>query len=155
MSAQPEITRDSVMARRFELVEQIAIISARHKEELREANEELALCETFVRDSMNQGKEQSVKIAGVGMAYFTTKSNCKVADFDSVIRTVLSSAPVPADVPQPLFQRVVDHLYAHGLWSMFTKAVSKETVKEYIGVHKAPPAGVEYSEFRDLSWKRG
>jgi len=128
-----ELTRDTVMARRFDLVEQIAIIAARHKAELAPLNEELGLCETFIRDTMNKGNEQSISIKGVGMAYFTTKSKCAVRDFDATLAEIQK----------------------HGLWSLLTKAVSKETVKEYIGIHNQPPPGVEYSEYRDLSWKRG
>ncbi len=156
MSAVPEITLDQVIARRFELVDAIAIKAAAHKVELDPLTDELKLCEMFVKDAMNKANTQSQKITGVGMAYFTTKSSCKVTDFDSVIRTALSAASerAPADIPRPLYQRVVDHLYAHGLWSLFTKAVAKDTVKEFIGIHKAPPTGVEYSEFRDLNWKR-
>lgn len=150
-----EITRDQVMARRFALVEEIAIASAKHKEELAPLVEELGLCETFVRDTMNQGNEQSVNIKGTGMAYFTTKSKCTVRDFDAVIHTALAAAPPPPSVAPELWPQVIDHIYQHGLWSIFTKAVAKETVKEYIGIHNKPPAGVEYSEFRDLSWKRG
>ena len=152
-----ELTRDVVMARRFALVEEIAVIAARHKEELAGLNEELGMCESFIRDTMNHGSEQSVNIKGVGMAYFTTKSKCQVRDFDSVVHTVLAAAPRPEGLvdSDSVWKQITDHFYQHGLWSMLTKAVAKETVKEYIGIHKAPPPGVEYSEFRDLSWKRG
>lgn len=126
------LSLDTVMARRFALVEEIKIIEGRHKAELKPLADELSLCEVYIKDSMNKGNTQSIKINGVGMAYFTTKSQCKVADFEAMLAEI----------------------QAKGLWTLLTRAVSKEAVKEYISEYKTPPPGIEYSEYRDLAWSR-
>lgn len=128
-----ELTIDVVMARRFELVDQQAVLSAKHKAELAPINEELEMCELFIKNHMNETNTQSLNITGAGMAYFTTKSKCSVGDFDATLAAIREQ----------------------NLWHLLTKAVSKEAVKDYIKEHGVPPAGVDYSEYRDLSWKRG
>lgn len=128
-----ELTIDVVMTRRFELVDEQAVIASRHKQELAPINEELAMCELFIKNHMNETNTQSLNITGAGMAYFTTKSKCSVGDFDAVLAKIRGE----------------------NLWHMLTKAVSKEAVKDYIKEHGAPPDGIDYSEYRDLSWKRG
>ena len=80
-----DLSRSEVITRRFELDEQISLIQARHKVELAPLVEGLGLCERYVADSMNKANEQSVKIDGVGMTYFTTKSKCQVRDWDATL----------------------------------------------------------------------
>ena len=128
-----ELSRSEVITRRFELDEQISIIQGRHKLELAPLVEELSMCERFVADSMNKANDQSVKIDGVGMTYFTSKSKCQVRDWDATLAKI----------------------QAEGLWHLLTHAVSKEAMKEYIETNKESPPGVEFTTFKDLSWRRG
>jgi len=128
-----EVSRSEVITRRFALDEEISLIQGRHKLELAPLVEELALCERFVADSMNKANEQSVKIDGVGMTFFRTVSKCQVRDWEATLAEIQSK----------------------GLWHLLTHAVSKEAVKEYIEVNKEAPAGVEFTTFKDLSWRRG
>lgn len=129
-----DITLDQVMARRFDLDEQIGIISGRHAAEVKPLKDEQLLCETYIKTELLKTGAQQWKSATTGHStHFTTKSRCNVADFDAVIECVQKE----------------------GLWNLLTKAVSKEAVKEYIGIHNAPPPGVAYSEFKDLTWTRG
>lgn len=128
-----EITRDQVMSRRFALVEEIAVLSGRHKLELDPLNEELRLCEAFIKDSMNTANEQQIKTAEGHMAYFTTKDSVKVGDWDATLAFIREN----------------------NAFGLLNQAVNKTACKEYIEEHKAPPPGVEYSSFRDLAWRRG
>ena len=127
-----ELTPDVVMARRFELVEQIDELSRRHKVELEPMKAELDLAEQYIKGEMNKGNMQQLKIRDVGMAFFTTKSKCVVEDFEATLAEIKSK----------------------GLWHMLTKAVAKEAVKDYIDEYKAAPPGVRFEQFKDLSWRR-
>lgn len=152
IEAVQDVSLDQVMARRFELVEQIGIIAGRQKAELAPLNEELGLCETFVKDHMNKGGLQQVKTAA-GMTFFTTKDSVTVKDMDQVIHHMIAAAPPMPDIAAEMWPRVVDHIYAHGMWGILNKAVNKTAVKELIDA-KASPPGVEYSSYKDLSWRR-
>lgn len=127
------LSLEEVMSRRFELAEEIAIIQGKHKAELEPHHEEMALCETFIKDTMNTGNLQNVKTTSGHMAYFSTKDSCAVRDFDAVVA----------------------HILEHNAFNLLNKAVNKTAVKEYIDENKVPPPGVEYSTYRDLNWKRG
>lgn len=152
-----ELSLDAVMARRFELVEQQAVIAGRHKTELAPLNEELSLCETFIKDLMNKSGLQQAK-TDAGMAFFTTKDSVTVKDMDQVIRFMLDQAPPlqrnGKTVDPDMWKAVLDHIYAHGMWGLLNKAVNKTAAKELIEA-KTPPPGVEYSSYKDLSWRRG
>jgi len=128
-----ELTLGQVITRRFELDAQIDAIKARHKAELAPFNEELNMCEQFVRQEMLKDNQQNVKINGVGMTYFTTKDKVTVENFETVLAEIREK----------------------GLWSMLTAALSKTAVKEYIDEHGAPPVGTKYETYRDLNWRRG
>lgn len=130
--AQPEITLDAVMARRFDLVEQMAIIQGRHKAELEPLSEEVKLCETYIKDQMNQQGLQNLKTSS-GMAFFTLKDSVTVDNFDETIKYIM----------------------ANEAFHLLNKAVNKTAVKEFIEANKAPPPGVRYDSFRDLGWRRG
>ena|SRR3990167_856006 len=128
-----EINRSAVMARRFELVEQIGIIEGRHKNELAPLNEELGLCEKFIHESMAAAGEQQVKIEGVGMAYFTTQDSVKVGDWDAIL----------------------GYITENKAYELLNHAVNKSSIKEFIEANKAPPPGVAYESRRVLAWRRG
>lgn len=150
-----EVSLDQVMARRFELVEQQAIIANRHKTELAPINEELNLCETYIKDLMNKSGMTQAK-TDAGMAYFTTKDSVTVKDMDQVIRTIVGAVPPHPNLPESSvsWSALVDYFIQHGLWSLLNKAVNKTAVKEMIAANQAP-GGVEYSSYRDLAWRRG
>jgi len=121
------------MERRFNLVEQIAVIQGRHKSELEPLNEELGMCERFIKDAMNQSGLQQAKIDGIGMAFFTTKDSVTVEDWDAALGFIREQSA----------------------YHMLNKAVNKTAVKEYIDEQKTPPPGVRYDSYRDLAWRRG
>lgn len=150
-----EITLDVVMARRFELVEQMGVIAGRHKAELAPLGEELNLCEVFIKDHMNKAGLQQAK-TDAGMAFFTTKDSVTVKDMDAAIGFMVDSAAVnaPADIDPGVVRRMLDHVKAHGMWGLLNKAVNKTAAKELIEA-KTPPPGVEYSSYKDLGWRRG
>ena len=127
-----EVNLDEVMSRRFELVEEQAIIAGRHKAELQPLADELKLCEDFIRTEMLKGGMQQCKTTA-GMAFFTTKSSCAVRDWEATLACIRDN----------------------GLWHLLNRAVSKEAVKEYIEEHKEAPPGVEFTAFKDISWRKG
>ena len=127
-----EITLDTVMARHFDLTDQIGVIQGRHKAELAPLNEELNLVDTYIKTEMTKAGMQQCKTA-VGQAFFTTKDNVSVKDWDAALGFIQSE----------------------GAWHLLNHAINKTATKEYIEVHNAPPPGVEYSSYKDLSWRRG
>lgn len=129
----PEITVDVVMDRRFILAEEIALIEGRHKAELEPLKEELRMCEMFVKDAMNKGNMQQLKIASGHQAFFTTKDSATVEDWDLAL----------------------DSIRNNSAWHLLNRAVNKTAVKEYVEANKVPPPGVKYESYRDLSWRRG
>ena len=133
VTPQSELTLDEVLDRKFELDEQVAIIQGKHKVELEPFNEELRMCELFIKDEMNKAGMQQVKNKHGHMAFFTTKDSVTVSDFDQVIAYIMGEKA----------------------FHMLNKAVNKSAVKEYIELHKAPPPGVKYDSYRDLAWRRG
>ena len=130
--AEQEVSIDAVMARRFELVEQMAIIQGKHKAELEPLNEEITLCERFIKDTMNESGLQQVKTAA-GMAFFITKDSVKVGDWDAALAYIAENKA----------------------WYLLNQALNKTAVKEFIEKEKSPPPGAEYSSYRDLSWRKG
>lgn len=151
-----ELNLDTVLSRRFELVEQMDIISGRHKGELAPLAEELKLCESFIRGQMIEGGMQQFKSSSTGhQTFFTTKDSVTVKDMPSVIGFMLAAAPPPEVVPDPtVWQSILNHIQAHGMWGLLNNAVNKTAAKELIE-KQTPPPGVEYSSFRDLAWRRG
>lgn len=127
-----DLTVDTVMTRRFQLADEIDEVSRRHKLELEPLKSELELAEQFIKMEMNNSNMQQLKIRDVGMAFFTTKTKCVVEDFEAALAEIREK----------------------GLWHMLTKAVSKESVKDYIEEYKQPPPGVRFEQFKDLSWRR-
>ena len=123
---------DEVMSRRFQLVEDIAIIQGRQKLELEPLNEEVRLCETFIKDEMNKAGMQQCKTAA-GMAFFQTKDSVKVGDWDEALA----------------------YIREHEAYYLLNHAVGKQAVKEFIEANKSAPPGVEYTSFKDLAWRRG
>lgn len=128
-----ELTVDAAMSQRFELVEQIAIIQGRHKNELASLLEVLNMAEQYIKDEMLKGNMQQLKTSAGHMAYFTTKDSVKVGDWDQALA----------------------YIKENQAYYLLTQAVNKTSVKEFIEANKAPPPGVEYSSFRDLAWRRG
>ena len=129
-----EISIDEVMTRRFELDALIEDAERQHKLAIAPLTEELKLCETYVRSEMLRAGTQQWKSSTTGHeTHFTTKSRSSVKDFDATLAEIREK----------------------GLWHLLTKAVSKEATKEYIEEYGKPPPGVEYTEFKDLAWRRG
>jgi hypothetical protein len=131
--ATAPLTIDAVMVRRFALDEEIALIQGRHKAELAPLQEELDLCERFIKDEMLKGGLQQVKLATGEQTYFSTKDSATVENWEATLAEIREK----------------------GLWHMLNKNVNKTAVKEYIEVNKVPPAGVKYDSYRDLNWRRG
>jgi hypothetical protein len=127
-----EVTLDTVMERRFDLVEAKAIIEGKHKAELEPLNEELRLCETFIKDEMNRSGMQQCKTSA-GMAFFTTKDSVKVGDWDAVLA----------------------YIRENDAFNLLNQAVNKTAVKEFLETNQSAPPGVEYVAYRDLAWRRG
>lgn len=153
-----DLNLDTVMSRRFELVEQMDIISARHKAELQPLSEELKLCESFIRSQMLDGGMQQFKSSSTGhMTFFTTKDSVTVRDMSAVIGFMLAASPPPPPevLPDPAqWPNVLAHIHHEGMWGLLNNAVNKTAAKELIE-KQTPPPGVEYSAFRDLTWRRG
>lgn len=127
-----ELTIGVIMARRFQLVEEMAIIAGRHKAELAPLDEELNLCELAIKDEMNKTGQTQVKTEA-GMAFFTTKDSVKVGDWEQTLAFIQQNSA----------------------FYLLNQAVNKTTVKEFIEQHNAPPPGVEYTSYRDLAWHKG
>lgn len=127
-----EVSLDTVMARRFELVEEAAVIANRHKAELAPLTEEIGLCESFIKSAMNDAGIQQCKTAS-GMAFFTTKDSVTMRDWDAFAA----------------------YIKANDAWHLLNHAAAKNACKEFIETNNAPPPGVEYSAYKDLSWRRG
>jgi len=123
---------DTVMARRFALVEEMKTIQVRHNLELMPLNDELALCETFIKDVMNKAGLKQAKTAA-GMAFFTTKDSVTVEDWEATLSYIETTKN----------------------FGLLNRAVNKTAVKEYIEEFKTPPPGVKYDAYRDLAWRRG
>ena len=128
-----ELNRSEVITRRFELDEQISLIQGRHKQELAPLVEELSMCERFVADSMNKANEQSVKIDGVGMTFFTTQDSVRVGDWDTILAYIIENKA----------------------YELLNHAVSKTVVKEMIEANSVTPPGVTYEARKVLAWRRG
>lgn len=127
-----ELRMDDVMAHRFQLVEEVAIIQGRHKAELEPLQEEISLCEKVLHEHMVAQGLQQLK-TDAGMAFFQTGDSVTVEDFDAFIEYVVETGAV--------------HL--------LNKAANKTAVKEFIEANKTPPIGVKYDSFRKLAWRRG
>ena len=128
-----EISRSEVMARRFALVEEIALAEGRHKLELVPLKEELSLCEKYVHQTMTEANEQQVKIDGVGMTFFTTQDSVTVGDWDAALAYIIE----------------------HKAWHLLNHALNKTAVKEHIEANKEPPPGADYQSRRVLAWRKG
>ena len=157
--SETELSNEAVMAQRFKLVEDIAIIQGRHNAELAPLNEALKLCEQYVKAFMLEHGLQQNKTANGDMAFFVTKDSATVKDMDGVIDTILGAAPpmlgiglTPISMDE--WSVVLQHIRTHALWGLLNKAVNKTAAKELIEAG-TPPAGVEYSSYKDLNWRRG
>lgn len=156
---QVELNPIQVMEQRFEILEQIAIIQGRQSAELAPLLEAVRLSELFIKDQMNKDGSQQIKSALTGdSCNFTTKSSVTVKNMDSVIGYVVAASPPPEALGLDVVEKwpaILAHLQSTGLWALFNQAVNKTTVKEIIKDTNATPPGVEYSEFKDLAWKKG
>lgn len=127
-----DLSLDEVMAQRFALVEQKAILAGRHKAEMEPIDETIKLCETVIKDHMNTNGLQQAKTEQ-GMAFFVSKDSVKSDDWEQFMAW----------------------MKANDAYYMLTQAVSKVAVKEYIDANNATPPGLQYSSYRDLSWRKG
>jgi hypothetical protein len=132
MTVDVELTLDDVMAQRFALVEQIAIIQGKHKAELEPFNEELAMCEAFIQRHMITNGLQSAKTAA-GQAFFKSADSVTVEDAEAFF----------------------DYVFEHGARELLNNAANKTAVKEFIEANKAVPPGIKFDSFRKLNWMRG
>lgn len=148
-----EVSIDDVMTRRFELADELDRRAALYKAELAPLNEELGLCETFIKAELLRTGAQQWKSSSTGhQTFWTTKDSVTVEDMDQVIHRILVEAPPMGD--PTLWQQVLDHIQATGLWGLLNKTVNKTAVKEMIEANAQPP-GIKYTTFRDLAWRRG
>lgn len=129
---QSELTLETVMSRRFELDEQIAVLQGKHKAELEPLAEEKHLCEQFIKEQMLTAGLQNVKTAAGHMTFFQTKDSVTVDDWDAALGFI-----------------------QQGNWHLLNHAVNKTAVKEFIESNNTPPPGVRYDSFKDLAWRRG
>ena len=132
VAAPPDVTLDQVMTRHFQLTDEIAIIAARQKQELAPLNEELNLVDTYLKSQMTAAGMQQCK-TDAGMAFFITKDSVSMKDWDAF----------------------TGFIKANDAWHLLNHAAAKNACKEYIETNNAPPPGVEYSSYKDLSWRRG
>ena len=153
--AETELSIEQVMARRFELTEQMAIIAGRHKAELAPLGEELELCEKFIWQAM--GGLQQVK-TGIGTAFFKQGSRAQLEKdaFPTLLRYIVESAfkDAPLD-PRATTTDMVEHVLTHGRFQLLKKDVSKTAVEEIVEAEKTPPPGVTYETFRTLQFRKG
>lgn len=122
----------TVIARRFELVDEIERRTKEFQASISGLNEELTLCEQFVKQEMTTQNLQNVKTAS-GTPYFTTKDRVRITAWDDTIAFVNE----------------------HNLHHMLTRQLAKDAVREYMKENGgALPPGVAYEQFKDLNWKR-
>lgn len=150
-------SREVVMARRFELDTEITRRAQLQKQELAPLVEELNMCEAYIKQTMLDGGEQQVKMGDGSMCFFVSKDSVTVKDMDAVVGYMLAFAPCPPmlGIGEDTWKAALAHIQSTGLWTMLNKVVNKTVVKEIIEASKATPAGLEYSSFRDLNWRRG
>ncbi len=141
------------MERRFALAEEIALAQGRHKAELEPLLEEQKLCETFVKDFMNNGNMQQYKVASGDQAFFQAKTSAGVVNFEETLDYIVEVPPLPG--LEAAWAQIKQHIRAAGNWNLLNKAVNKTAVGEYIETNNAPPPGVKWDSFRDLQWRRG
>jgi hypothetical protein len=134
-----------------------AILADKQKAEMAPLAEDLGMCESFIKQHMLDAGLTQAK-TDAGMAFFTTKDSVTVRDMDDVIRFMLAASPPPKQngktVSPKQWAFVLDHIAATGMWGLLNKAVNKTAAKELIEA-QTPPPGVEYSAYKDLSWRRG
>ena len=154
-----DVTCTEAIDRRFELDEQITIIQGRQKAEIAPLVEEMQLCEQFVKSEMLTAGTQQTKTAAGHQCFFSTKDSVTVEDWDAVLHEIIvASPPMERDgktVPEEQWAAVLNHILATANWGLLNRAVNKTVVKEIIEEKKAPPPGVKYTSFKDLSWRRG
>lgn len=144
----------TAMARKFDLETEVAILQGKHKAELEPLQEEIKLCETFVKDFMNTAGLQQLKLASGDQAFFQVGTRVGVADFEQVLDYIVA-APAPEGWTEENWAAVRKHIRVHGNWNILNKAANKTAVTEYVEVHQVPPPGVKYDTIRDLQWRRG
>ena len=151
------VSLDEVMTRRFQLVEEQAILAGKQKAEMAPLAEEVDLCEKYIKGVMLESGLQQVK-TDAGMTFFTSKDSVAMRDFEGFVRFILQQVPPLEDmgkvVPDAQWKRVIDHIAEHGMWALLTKAANKTVVKELIEAG-TPPTGIEFSSYRDLAWRKG
>ena len=153
--SETEPSIEQVMARRFELAEQIAIITGRHKAELAPFGEELELCEKYIWKAM--GGLRQVK-TGVGTAFFKPGSRAQLEQgaFPTLIRYIVESAFAESKPdPRATTADLVDHILMHGRFQLLKKDVSKTAVEEIVEADKVPPPGVKYETYKTLQFRKG
>lgn len=131
-TAAPQMTMDTLMTTRFDLVERIAIVEGRHKAELEPLKEALHLTELVIKDELNKSGMNQVKTSA-GMAFFKSGDRVKIEDFAGL---------------------TLPFILQNNLLHMLYKDVNKTAVREYIAVHKEPPPGLAYETFRTLNWRK-
>lgn len=153
-----DLNINEVMAQRFAIEEQIAIMSGKHKGELAPLVEVRDMCEAYIKDVMLKQGLQNLK-TDAGMALFVSKDSAGVDNFDLFTAGLVADVP-PLDSPDFNFlpeewQHIVSHFAAHASWHFLNKVANKTAVKEYIEEHKKPPPGIKYDSYKDLSWRKG
>ena len=152
--SEAEVSIEQVMARRFELVEQMAIIAGRHKNELAPLGEELDLCEQYIWQAMGELQQVSTTF---GTAFFKGGSRAQLDKdaFPTLLRYIVESAFLDSRPdPRATTDDIVEHILTHGRFQLLKKDVSKTAVEEIVEAEKTPPPGVKYETFRTLQFRK-
>lgn len=106
----------------LKLRDKIKEIEAKHKEELKKYKDTLEKLNAVILQHLTQVGGESIRTAS-GTAYVTTKKSASLAD------------------PQAF----MDYVVSNEAWDLLDRKANVNAVEDFIGEHKAPPPGVNYS----------
>ena len=124
-------TVDEIIGRYREVEQQIATIDEEAKARTTPLKAQLDVMEKWISAKSLQDGWESQRTKH-GTVYFAPTARCSVADWDSVLNFVRSN----------------------GAWDLFTHAVNKQAVTQYLDVHKTLPPGVNYAVIRTMHLRK-
>ena len=140
----PDLRKEEVESKPKPVITFESVITAYRKtrdEEIPALNDKVSLLkevqqkrEDWLAAQLTQQGVDNVKIKGVGMALFSTKDSCTVADRTSLMDWVQQ------DVENRL--------------SFLAASVVKDQVRTYIDENQVPPPGVNYQTFKKLEVRK-